>query len=196
MLKEKYSGSQFEVREQARTAVFQIRIKDKNDNNIGTDIFPLDKYPKGNLDETEKKEVDARVRIAQKMLRDKYYKKPEATGDINKIREYIYYLNKNIVCQNQEDFSEKCAFFYSIDFPLPHPNLVRNYEDIFPLKTIEFEGEVFPCPNNIEKHLSYFYSKNYMQFPKSFRRMDRFDEYIDGLITENEKERALSCSKV
>ena len=39
------------------------------------------------------------------------------------------------------------------------------YEDIFPLRKIEFEGEMFNCPNKIDKHL-YEYWGDYMQLPK------------------------------
>lgn len=41
-------------------------------------------------------------------------------------------------------------------------------EDIYPLKTIEFEGYQFPAPNNIEQYLEVRYGKNFRNLPNDF----------------------------
>ena len=38
-------------------------------------------------------------------------------------------------------------------------------KEIFPLKTIEFEGYSFPCPGNLNYYLEKTYGKNYMELP-------------------------------
>ena len=183
LLKAKYKDTNFEVREMAPIDTnYQIRIKDKLDNNIGIDIFPLDYYYKAQLSEDEKQEVDKKIRLAQKILHKKFSKSEKANLKIEDIRKSIAKIQQEVISQNNSSATGHEALFYAIDYQLPHKNLVRNYEDIFPLKEIEFEGTIFPCPNEIDKHLSYFYSKKYMEFPKKFRPMDRFDEYINDLL--------------
>ncbi len=40
-----------------------------------------------------------------------------------------------------------------------------NYDDIFPLKDIVFEGHAFPAPGNIDGYLKSIYGESYMQIP-------------------------------
>lgn len=59
--------------------------------------------------------------------------------------------------------------------------IVRGFEDniykfrfyesdvIFPLKEINFEGEMFPCPNNYNAYLETLYGEDYMRIPKTIR---------------------------
>lgn len=49
-------------------------------------------------------------------------------------------------------------------------------DKIFPLKEIEFAGNTYPCPNDVNFHLNNIYS-NYMEIPKNLRKHDRVREF-------------------
>ena len=53
-----------------------------------------------------------------------------------------------------------CFFSYSL-----------NYETIFPLKPINFEGFSFSAPNNVDKYLSNCYGPTYMEIPPEDKRI-------------------------
>ena len=46
-----------------------------------------------------------------------------------------------------------------------------DFEDIFPLTTIEFEGLSFPAPNNSSHYLDAIYSFDYRQLPPKDKRI-------------------------
>lgn len=52
----------------------------------------------------------------------------------------------------------------AMDYPHKHKNLVFDYETIFPLKTINYEGYDLPCVNNYDKYLTSIFGK-YMELP-------------------------------
>ncbi len=59
--------------------------------------------------------------------------------------------------------------YYRTKSPCYFPG-ARVYEDIFPLRTITFEGVEFYAPNNIDAYLSHFY-KDWRQLPPEYSRM-------------------------
>ncbi|MDR1226084.1 MAG: LicD family protein [Prevotellaceae bacterium] len=61
--------------------------------------------------------------------------------------------------------TNKMAYAYGINF---HRH--RRYNEIFPLKTIEFEGRQLPCPNDTDAFLRGLYG-NYMQVPPPDKRI-------------------------
>ncbi len=155
ILKTEFRNSDFEVREKDFTNHFQIRIKNA-DNTIGLDIFPVDECV---CTKEEKNLLNAEVKRGQNLLlqsimdcSDTDYKKSisEITTDITKP------YNGEI----------PNMLFYGIDYPHLHDNLVIEYEDVFPLSEIEFEGLVLPCPRNAKKHLENLYG-NYLKFPRA-----------------------------
>ena len=85
---------------------------------------------------------------------------PRARKDINQIQNDIIFNNQVVQTSNP-------ALFYSIDFPYnPKHFLIMNYDMIFPLKEIEFEGRLYSCPNDVQGYLENLYD-NYMSYPKS-----------------------------
>ena len=45
-------------------------------------------------------------------------------------------------------------------------------EKVFPLQTIEFEGEMFPVPKDTDAYLTSIFGKDYMQIPpKSMQKV-------------------------
>lgn len=71
-------------------------------------------------------------------------------------------------------FSEKKGtdfIKYKTSFPAIH-----KYENVFPLKEIEFEGYKFPCPNNIDAYLRELYGDTYMELPPEKDRVSHAKE--------------------
>ena len=79
--------------------------------------------------------------------------------------------------------------FFGIDFThtLPqffHDYISFEYESIFPLKTLEFEGYNFPVPNKYEEHLEKMFG-DWKSFPKSYENIGSFwYNYPDDGYTE------------
>ena len=76
----------------------------------------------------------------------------------NNIRKYEL---RNIKSSDYENY----PIVYGIDFNHLHKNWFMNYETIFPLKTIEFEGQEFSCINQPEVYLKSAYGA-WMKYPK------------------------------
>ena len=103
----------------------------------------------------EKDEIELTIKIKRyKKLYDKY--RNDTKKDVKKIKRKIIYDNKNIE-------SAKTLFCGS-DFG-DNSISVFGYKDIFPLKQIEFEGDVFYAPNLEKKYLEKVYGE-YMEFPR------------------------------
>lgn len=168
ILKKQFSDSKYYVRERAeKSNNYQLRIINKFNSKIAVDIFPVDFFIKDNLTDYEKLLITQRIKKARKVLEYKYHKKTLSDNKIPQAREDINQIQKEIIFNNKISESSKNALFYSIDFPYnPKHFLVMNYDMIFPLKEIEFEGKYYSCPNNVEGYLENLYD-NYMAYPKS-----------------------------
>lgn len=66
--------------------------------------------------------------------------------------------------------------FYSLYIP---PTFLLKYDDVFPLKKMEFEGMEFCVPNNTEYYLYSLYG-DYMLFPDYLEPLHS-DEVLDKL---------------
>lgn len=169
ILKKEFSNSDFYIRERAISVnYFQIRIINKYNQRIGLDIFPVDKYYKSNLSTMEMAEVTLKIKEATSYF-NKLYKKnrmapeliPQAKKDLLKIRDEMIMDNNPIISQNP-------ALFFGIDFPSDaQETLIFNYDMIYPLCELEFEGEKYSCPHNYTRYLEMFYG-DYMKFPNRF----------------------------
>lgn len=168
ILKKYFSGTQYYVRERAeKSNNYQFRIINKFNPKIAVDIFPLDFYIKKNLTDYEKLLVTKKIKKARKVLEQKYNKKTLSIDKIPRARKDINQIQNDIIFNNQVVQTSNPALFYSIDFPYnPKHFLIMNYDMIFPLKEIEFEGRLYSCPNDVQGYLENLYD-NYMSYPKS-----------------------------
>ena len=66
--------------------------------------------------------------------------------------------------------TNKMAYSYGLNF---HRH--RRYDEIFPLKTIEFEGRQLPCPNDTDTYLRRLFG-DYMQVPPPEQRVTHATE--------------------
>lgn len=54
--------------------------------------------------------------------------------------------------------------------------VVYKKDKIFPLKEIDFQGNTYPCPNDVDYYLNQLYS-DYMRIPKNLRRHYRVNQF-------------------
>lgn len=129
------------------------------------DIFPCNFYYK-NIRTNEEKDIFHKnlEKAHNKYLEDFGYKvcdyKPNySSSNIRNVINEIMLKNEII------DLSCKPSMFYGIEFHHGHGNKIIDFDTIFPLKTLDFEGSKFFVPNNCEKHLTFLYG-DYMKIPR------------------------------
>ncbi|MBR1373099.1 LicD family protein, partial [bacterium] len=152
LLKAEFAGSDYVVRE-AWDNHYQIRICRKTNVKIGMDIFPMDKYSQSDISKQEKKLLNLSLRNGMDKL--KHY---EHIGEMDVIREHIKDITDNIIGTGNSDI-DRPALFYAIDYPHNHDNLVFDYDDIFPLQNVEFEGIKVKAPHNMDRYLKTLYGE-------------------------------------
>ena len=152
------------------------KVAVKGSENLFIDIFPYD-YHYSKLNQEEKAELSLKIRDITKNKGFRIYKTVE---DIqNKFKK----VTKKALLENKEaDNSIEPAIFMGIDFPHNWKNKVYDYENIFPIKKIEFEGNLLSAPNMPEVVLKSIYG-DYMRLPKDC--YPRHSNYIE--MEENEK---------
>ena len=137
-----------------RTDMIQIFKGTDISNYAKLDIFPFDFYAE-NYDFTEHKKFFQKTRKQQRRINN-FAKEIEFLNDMRK-------NNPNIVKQSSK-------LFYGIDCiatncgPKAHDWFL--YEDIFPLKRMNFEGIEFYAPKNHIKMLEESFGKNWNDIPK------------------------------
>lgn len=136
------------------------KIRNKYSDNLMIDIFPYDLYSE-KLSRNQKTELSNKI---QKLIKPKLFHKFKNEEDT---RNYLANLTQEKIMLNGiADIDKKPAIYMGIDFPHKHINKVYDYENIFPLKEIEFEGEKFPCPNMPHAVLTSIYF-DYLSIPKN-----------------------------
>lgn len=164
-LKKEFENTDYVVRERAKTVNnFQIRIMRSNKRAIGMDIFPVDKYNKSKLTKQQKIRLTERIKQAQKVFNKKYPQKPFPPELVPQAKRDILKVQSEIILRNEESTCENPMLFFGIDYPHAYNMLAFDYETVFPLGQITFEGEMFNCPNDYDTYLRTFYG-DYMRLP-------------------------------
>ena len=165
--KEYFKNSDFIVRERAeRCNNFQLRIINKYNENIAIDIFPVDFYYKKIETIDEKIEVCKKIKKAKKIFDKKYNQKYMNYKTVKSAQEDIIKIQNKIILNSYSINESKPTLFFGIDFLYnPKKYLVMDYDLIFPLTKILFEGNEYLAPNMICKYLENLYG-DYMSFPK------------------------------
>ncbi|MCR4881486.1 MAG: LicD family protein [bacterium] len=168
ILKEEFKDSDFYIRERAPVMnYYQIRIINKHCERIGLDIFPVDKYNRGALSQEEKESLTNKIRSAVKIFHSEYTQKRFSGELIQKAKSDMKKIQQEKVLDNKECAEANPALFYGIDYPHRYKMLVFDYDDMFPLTTLKFEGETYPCPNMYDKYLRILYG-DYMALPEKY----------------------------
>lgn len=140
-----------------------VKVLHKKLPSVQIDIFPYDFYYK----KTNTEEKAELTKFIKSIVNRRIYKliflfflnRPQAMR-----KRFAKLRDKEILKGNKVIKEEHPSLFYGIDYPHSHKQLVFDYDTIFPLKTINFDGKQFLCPNNEDKLLTDEFG-NYMELP-------------------------------
>lgn len=150
-----------------------IKIQHKKCKHLFIDIFPWDNYGK-TLTPNEQLEQSKYIKNIRKNFKN-------LDLSINNLKEKLDTTMKNKILTNKND--ENSNYVWGIDYNHQWGNWFTEYEVLNPLKTIEFEGKIFPCMNNPDDFLKRVYG-DYMSYPS--RITMGHSMFID--LTEEEKQ--------
>lgn len=152
---------------------------------IKLDIRPANVFRMDDFNENENKKMRDLANLF--IFNRTYIYKDLLSNKLTK-EQYISEKNKFLTWYNKEYGIEKPhegTVFTHPYFEFSKP-LHFVYEDIFPLKRIQFENLEISVPNNVNKFLSYFYN-DFMKLPILDQRAPAAYEYIHIPETYNEK---------
>lgn len=149
-------------RSQKNTCQCIIKIQHKKCPHLFVDIFPFDFYAERHSNR-EQLEKTIYIRQLRKKMETKCTKKTSDKDIINIINTV---MKKKVLVNSIPEDKTKCELVWGLDFNHSWDNWFTNYDVLFPLSTIEFEGKRYPCMNNPDAFLTRVYG-NYMAYPKN-----------------------------
>lgn len=136
-----------------------LKIKHHDVPSISLDIFPYDTLP-------AKLSLDENIRFSHSLDKlSRYLKKKNLVSDKDEYTDVFEKYQNEMLIKNIQPNNGKSVFIGS-DYRQGTPFLVFDYESMFPLTTVEFEGEKFPAPCDWDKHLTFLY-RDYMVYPQT-----------------------------
>ena len=149
-------------RDKNAPATCLLKIQHRKIKQAFIDIFPHDFYytrARGK----DKKRLNKKIRHLRKMLS----LTPFRIKSTQKLQEKIKHLTLDVINEGIEvDERLQPSIHWGLDFPHRWSNWIYDYNQIFPLKKIEFEGYMFNCPADTDYMLKNIYGE-YLKFPKS-----------------------------
>ncbi len=147
-------------RMETNPAIIFIKVKHKKCPHLFIDIFPMDVYGKA-------MSVEEQNRLSEKIIElrkglTKTINKDASNEELKNILKSI--SEKRIFNNAIPDEIQNCDIMWGIDFHHFQHNFFMNYNNIFPLKEIEFEGIMLPIANNYDYYLKQSFG-NYMSYP-------------------------------
>ncbi|MBE6420451.1 MAG: LicD family protein [Akkermansiaceae bacterium] len=135
-------------------AFIQIGVKG---TPLNLDIFPYYCHSETSTDDN-RRQLNLRLEAIRKQIVYKY-------GILNKTEEEFKQLMNSTIYQNKKPLNEEES---PLIFFTPIPNFRKpylfHYQDIFPLKEINFEGISFCAPAHTRQYLAFIYG-DYMTYP-------------------------------
>lgn len=137
-----------------------IKIQHKKCPCLFVDIFPFDFYGKSLT-------TDEQLRISKKIknIRNNLSLILAAQTSIINLQKILSEKIQNEILSNNSNNNCISDLVWGIDFNQPYENWFTEYDVIFPLKPILFEGEYFPSMNKPDCFLKRLY-KDYLSYPK------------------------------
>ena len=136
-----------------------IKIQHKKCKYLFVDIFPFDIYGMSISKEEQLEKSNYIKSQIQKIRKLSYTNKQDIKRKNNE------FMNSKILTGIKTPNKTETDIVWGIDFHHRWSNWFTNYNVIYPLKTIEFEGKQFPCINKPNEYLTRLYG-NYMSYPK------------------------------
>ena len=136
-----------------------IKVMHKKCSRLFVDIFPYDYCGKILTREEQLTESDnikqKRKLLMKESIKNKY--------DNDKLSDSIKNLNNEII--NRSTYVEHSDLVWGTDYKHAWKNWFYSYDNIFPLKEINFEGIQLNCVNKEKEHLEIIFG-DYMAYPK------------------------------
>ncbi len=166
ILKKEYENNpDLYIRERAEIAnVFQTKICSKDNDSYGLDIFPVDRYPAEKLTNDLKEDILKTMKTARKQLDNEYPDIHCSKERVKQARLDIIRIEKEYNLISDDNKISEPVLFYGIDYPHIHKEQCFDWDKIFPLSEIEFEGKLYPCPKEYINRLEGIYG-DWLLFP-------------------------------
>ena len=145
------------VRSAKNTCQYYIKIQHRKCQNLFVDIFPYDFYG-----DCLSKEEQLKITLKIKGIRKSLQRHCKLGMPDKEIKDAIDASLKKVILKERK--TEKSDLVWGLDFNHGWKNWLYNYDTIFPLNKIEFEGKMFKCINKPEEFLKEVYG-DYMAYP-------------------------------
>ena len=147
------------IRSKKNPCQYYIKVRHKKCPHLFVDIFPYNNY--GDiLSEKEQLEQTNVIKSIRNEMKKECSKRKVSDEEVLDI---IKAGNEKVI--KKDKLVEHSDLVWGLDFNHAWRNWFYSYDNIFPLKTIEFEGEEFSCVNDEKEHLRIIFG-NYMDYPK------------------------------
>ncbi len=149
---------EFKFKNNNRNKCF-LKFKYKESNNVTLDVFPYDWYYKS-LNSDEKEKLSLKITKLVKLNKFRYIK---TERDIR--ASFSEQTKRNLLDNHVVNLDNCPALFMGIDFPHKWKRKVFDYETVFPLRKVIFEGYLFNAPKCSDEYLRNIYG-DFMSLPK------------------------------
>lgn len=155
----------------------KITVGIYSNNGIYIDIFPIDTL--SSRSSLKSKIAIGKIKLLNHALRFRYCRPLYCNGLTNTIKNWVTYLpfvflsrdlimkllKKQMIKQNDEAkcYAGNLAGTNNIE------KEIMEYSVFFPIRELEFEGKMYPCPNRIDTYLTNLYG-DFMQLPPVEKR--------------------------
>ena len=141
-------------------AIIFIKVKHKKCPHLFVDIFPIDIFGKALSVEQQMKYSEEIIEIRKELT--KTVNSQISDEDLLRLLKNV--TKEKILKYAVPDDITKCDVMWGIDFHHFQHNFFMNYNNIFPIKEIDFEGLKLPIANNYDYYLKQAFG-NYMSYP-------------------------------
>lgn len=168
-----------------------IRIGYK-DTFLNLDVFPYDFYYKKVQTQEDKDILQQKMTEGREFFNQHYPIPDENEEKLTELRKIMSDYTANTVCENkiaEKPYEQtKPTIFKGLEDWAYFRPFYYDYDTIFPLRKLSFEGREYCVPGQYDKYLSYIYG-NYMQFPENLKRhgdilISRLPDNIDEITTK------------
>lgn len=149
-------------RDTTNPAQMIIKVQHRYCKYLFVDIFPFDVYGKSiEVNEQLEKSHYIKEKLIPRIKKNSNFNISD--NDIRLMNEKI--MKTEILTNDIPTDRTQTDLIWGIDFQHSWNNWFTNYNVIFPLKPVEFEGFEIPCINDSKAYLSRLYG-DYMRYPK------------------------------